>query len=510
MAEEFLEPIYQEAKVLYKLRQIVEWTKVNDSHHVVITCNEIIQDICDICKRYTAQEQIKGMKLWNVIQTFTKTEGDLILLGDIVEQQVLPLLQESMKQWGEIITENEEGDYRFETTASGFLTIKSLERNHYYHSTVDPMWEARKMAEYIFDPEHESYSLLGCGLGYLAYQLYLLTGGSVKINIYERDPRMIEYARSYGVLDWIPQECVNVVVMSDILVFLESAQEENVGFYLFPPALRNESEEERIVLEELCAHYNTVMRFERERTINFWRNAQGGHKQIEEFDRKNLKKDFIVAAAGPSLDENIEFLRENKGKKTIIAVGTVFKKLITNDIIPDMVAVLDPQARTYKQVEGMEEQEVPMLIAMSAYWKFAAAYQGEKYLIPTADMEEIVQFAKEKELKVWNCGGTVTALAIEIAIEFGAENIYLVGVDLAYPNGVSHATGTMDRSNKNLSNLIQVEGVNGQMVYSERVFEIYRKWMEDRIEGTPHITYYNMSRIGAKIAGAKDGTVIDT
>lgn len=105
-------------------------------------------------------------------------------------------------------------------------------------------------------------------------------------------------------------------------------------------------------------------------------------------------------AAGPSLDDNLEFLRENQGKKTIIAVGTVFRKLLENKIVPDMAAVLDPQERTYKQIEGLEDKKVPMLLAVTAYWKFAANYKGDKYLVPLAGMHE----ERENE-EAWVIGG---------------------------------------------------------------------------------------------------------
>lgn len=505
MAEEFLKPIYEEAFLISELRKVAECAKIYDSHHAVLLINELSPKLCELCKKYVEYDKLKGVRLWNEVKKLSQVGDDLVFLGDSVEYHIIPLLEEKVRLWGDIETENEEGDYMFETSASGFLTIKDIKNGLYLHSKVDPMWEAKKMAETIFDPKKDSYSILGCGLGYLAYQLYKITEGSVVINVFEKDSRMVEYARSYGVLGWIPEDRVNIVVDSDILSFLRSAEDDNVGFYIFPQELKTEKDDMRAILEEVCVQYNTAKRFEKERSINFWRNVKSDSKLISEFDTSKFNKDYIVIAAGPSLDDNMEFLRENKGKKTLIAVGTVFKKLIENDIIPDMVVVLDPQARTYKQIEGIEEQKVPLLIGMSAYWKFAAAYKGDRYLIPTVDMEEIIEFAKERNLNLWSCGGTVTALATEIANRFGAENIYLVGVDLAYPNGVTHATGTMDRKAIDLENLIEVEGVGNKTVYSNRVFTKYRQDMEEMIKSNPHITYYNMSKIGAKIAGAKDG-----
>lgn len=502
MAEQFLEPIYQEAKLLCELKQVVEWTRIRDNHHVMLGCNALLPELCSLCQRYVDIDNARAQRLWRAIQGFTKEKEDLVLMGDIIEHEILPLLEQKMRQWGDIETENEEGDYRFESTVSGFLTVKDIQENVYFHSKVDPMWEARKLAEYIFEPRYKSYSILGCGLGYLAYQLYLVSNGSVMINLFERDSRMVEYARNYGVLDWIPEDRLNIVIDEDIVPFLSYAQENNTGFYMFQPELKRQPEDLRPVIEKLCVEYNTAKRFEKDIDINFWRNIESNSKLVSEFDTTQLSKDYIVIAAGPSLDDNMEFLRENQGKKTLVAVGTVFRKLIENDITPDMVVILDPQERTYKQIEGLENQKVPMLILLSAYWKFAAAYQGDKYLVSSGHTKEMIEYATEHKAELWSCGGTVTSLALEVAIRFGAEKIYLVGVDLAYPGGVSHATGTMDRSTRSLEGLIPVEGVGGETVYSNRVFITYREGIEEKIKQTPQITYYNMSSVGAKIAGA--------
>lgn len=220
---------------------------------------------------------------------------------------------------------------------------------------------------------------------------------------------------------------------------------------------------------------------------------------ISEFDCSGLQKEFVVIAAGPSLDDNMEFLRESQGKKTLIAVGTVFRKLLEAGIVPDMVVVLDFMERIYRQIEGLEDQKIPLLLGMTAYWKFAENYQRDKYKIPITDSP-----GKGRDKDAWVIGGTVTHLAMEAAIRFGAEKIYLVGVDLAFPKGLSHAEGTMDRAVVKTEGMIPVEGVGGTTVYADSLFIAYRQWIEQRIELAPWITYYNMSHIGARIAGTRE------
>lgn len=503
MAEDFLEEIYQDAKLISEMRQIVCYAQVHDEFHVKEKYMEQFPKLIRVCQRYAQSDSTGAEEFMSCLQEIQDISHDLILMGDIIEHRLLPLLERSIRHYGAIRTENEEGDYLFQTTGSGFLTIKDLQNNLYIHSTIDPMWEAGKVAECIFDPRNRAYSIYGCGLGYLIYQLYVISNGSIFIRIFEKDARMVEYARRYGVLDWVPADCIEIIVDVDPLPFLESASEGNMGFYMLVPELASEPEDIRPLLMEFYARYSTNMKFKREQGINYWSNLRRGCKRISEFDLSNVKRDVIVVAAGPSFDDNLEFLRENLGKKTIIAVGTVFKRMLELEIPPDMLVISDPQKRTYRQIEGVEEQKVPMLLAMTAYWRFAAAYRGEKYLIPLKVVEELDNITEKCE-DGWDIGGTVTYLALEVAIRFKAENIFLVGVDLAYPGGVTHAAGTMDRAQKSTDNLIPVDGCGGTTVYSDTVFISYRRDIEGLIANNPGISYYNMSNVGAKIAGTQN------
>lgn len=62
----------------------------------------------------------------------------------------------------------------------------------------------------------------------------------------------------------------------------------------------------------------------------------------------------------------------------------------------------------------------------------------------------------------------------------------------------------MDRTVVKTEGMMHVEGVGKTTVYSDRLFISYHQWIEQRIEQTPWITYYNMSHIGARIAGTRE------
>ena len=69
---------------------------------------------------------------------------------------------------------------------------------------------------------------------------------------------------------------------------------------------------------------------------------------------------FIVSA-GPSLDKNIDELKNIKGRGVIMAVDTAIKPLLKKGIVPDIVASVDPhKPLELFEIEGV--QNIPMLV----------------------------------------------------------------------------------------------------------------------------------------------------
>lgn len=503
MLEEFLTPIYEDAKVISGLRYVVELIRINDEHRSIMELNKLLPEVCEICKKYAQWNRQECMELWDEVTAFGQIEGDIIYIGDMIENSILPRFQRYMSYWGHIQETDEEG-LCLESSRSGFLTLKDTKINKYFHSAIDPMEEARKLAENIYLPEKKEFSVLGCGLGYLIYQLYCVSNGSIVINVFESDKRIVEYAYQFGVLGWIPEECIRVITDEDILSFLNSVDNEDVGLYIFCPEMYRLPEEIRPIIVELYMQYSTPKKLGADIDINFWRNVESDCLPMSKFPEELIKEEAIVVAAGPSLDDNMDFLRENKGKKTIIAVGTIFRKLIQAGIEPDLVVVMDPQKRTFKQLEGVENEKVPMVLSLVTYWEFARKYSGTKYMLPVVGDEKTAKYAEEHGEELWATGGTVTSLALAIAVKYNAKKIYFVGIDMAYPGGVTHATDTMDREKKDLNKLTPIEGVGGIVVYADPPFMAYREWIENCIELTPEIEYINMSKVGARIKGSKE------
>lgn len=505
MAEQFIEELYQYTKVVSQLRQVVEYTKVADDLHGLGLLRKIIGDVQMFCEKCLEDHYAEAGELRDQLLQIPKIQGDLVLLGDMLEGVAIPIMERWLQSLGQIC-QDLDVDYRIESTAGGWLTLFHKGAGYYLHSNNDPMNEARLLVNARYEIEKPTYAVWGCGLGYHIYQLYQKTQGAVPIRVYEPDKRVIDYARQYGVLSWIPEGAVDFVSGNCAEEFIRLVEQKEQGTLVHVPTIKSVTDVIlRRRLEEMFIQHNSGYESKPEITFNFCRNKELNLPDISKLDTSALKEEMVVIAAGPSFDHVVEQVRAWQGKKTLIAVGTIYRRLLAEGIRPDYVVVMDPYETAYKQFEGIEEKEIPLLMNILSHWKIARSYQGPKYTM-CVEWEGcgLMEYAKENHYPIWLSGGTVTALAMEFAIQNHAKAIYFVGMDMAYPSGLSHAQGTNQRSTLNLDGMMEIKGVGGQKVYTTPAFSMYRQWIEARIASVKGIQFYNMSDVGAHIEGTKE------
>lgn len=508
MAEEFIEDIYKYSKLISELRQVVRYIRIYDDHHAVMVLEELFPQICSLCEMAVRTEYPQIDLMWEKVVAVQKETADISIIGDLLENGVIPQMELWVQSLGRIVQEVDD-TYVLESSNTGFLTMRSKKTGMYLHSKNDPMDAAKQYVSARYDAKKQKYSVLGCGMGYHIYMLYKESNGSIPIEVYEEDERVVRYARAYGVLDWIPQDRIKIVTQDCVMEFLKSLEDSQSGALMYLPSVNQLSDDfEKELVIKLGIAEKTFLTMGREMVINNWRNIEKNFPEAVELRDSFEAKEIVVVAAGPSLDDSLETIKSWQGKKAIICVGTVFKKLIKRGVKPDYVVVTDPQKRTMRQIEGVEEETVPMILGMDAYWGFAELYKGEKNIVYSYTYDkEVSDYVSSNAKAVWSVGSTVTYLAVEMAIQMGAKKIYLAGVDLAFPGGVTHATDTLDRATRNDEDLLPVCGVGGTTVYTDSVFAVYREELEERIAQTEGIVFYNMSRVGARIKGTIERNV---
>lgn len=465
-------------------------------------------------KEYFNQKQIlvEEQAVMELLQYLlaAQQKRDYIWLADILELQLIPFISSLQKVLMESEKEPDTGmeNYRLEYSFCGLYTlaVKQGQAWQYLHTSGNVIEEGWKLAESWFDSDKYHYVIYGLGLGYHV-QALLEMDEAVEVTVLEPDIQIIRLARMYGAADlWTQHDRVQIVNDTDFsqLVQISENMDEESVFVIHYPSLQiitNAYYQEQ--LEEYFIQYSSAKTQFNRLAINFLRNQKGFTKEVSELEGKFKNQTVYIIAAGPSLDKNIQQLKKVQGKGIILATGTVLKKLLREQIRPDYVIIIDGGRATYKQIQEVENCQVPLLYMSTVYYKIPMEYQGEKYVIFQKDFMKSEETAKEKGYPLYESGGSVSTTALDIAIRFQCKKIVFIGLDLAYTDDMDHASDTASVRKVEQGNLCIVEDIYGNKVKTAKNLDIYRKWIEKRITREEEIAVIDATEGGARIEGTQ-------
>ncbi|MGN0153920.1 MAG: motility associated factor glycosyltransferase family protein [Lachnospiraceae bacterium] len=436
---------------------------------------------------------------------------DCILLCDLIELQCIPCLYElqqyvigngselnNLEKWkrniqlveqkdsylARMVKENSDCGYiEIEPASSGHPTLKMTDKtgSYYFHSNVNPVIAGDRFAEQYYTLDCSHYIIYGLGLGYHIKAMLNLDDG-LYIDIVETDLNVIAQACKCMELDWLfDNPRVNLIYDADFSSMVKLL-EVGKTLLIHQPSMRHiENEEIHLYLEKYFIRDSGIRNFRSLFASNFRDNIENCKHYVDELKENFQGKNIVLVAAGPSLDSNIEFLKQRPSNTLILAVGTVFRKLVQLKIYPDYVVFLDAQKHMYRQLEGLENLDIPIICASSACRKLAAVYKGPKYLVCQAGYDKAEEYAKKKGFCLYETGGSVSTIALDIALRLGCKEVACIGLDLAYTGSKSHTSQTLDEHIADTSEMIKVPACNGGMVATSKLFIIYREWIEHRV-----------------------------
>ena len=219
---------------------------------------------------------------------------------------------------------------------------------------------------------------------------------------------------------------------------------------------------------------------------------------------------ILYIAAGPSLDENIDWIRANQNKFFIVTIGAAYKKLIANEIKIDMITTLDEDIILEKiqfddeNVSKIDKDTI-ILASIKTNEKILKKFNQNNlflYEISIAFFKNNIMFE----------GYSIGELTLDILLKMNAKKIYLIGLDLALnqETGESHFLGSSSITNKfdlkkdeikdtfSLDDTVKVKGNFLDEVTTISMFYNSIKALEDIVsEKDIQITIYNLSSHGA-------------
>lgn len=408
----------------------------------------------------------------------------------------------------------------------------------YIHSRYDPEKEAERFVSNLNIEGIDSIIVLGFGLGYHVKTLFnKIRDKGVKLFVIIEDLYLFKRALSYNdftdlftyekfylILFEDPEKTeLSYIIQSKIDHIFEKIQLIELPFInnLELENIDHIREELQYILYTQLANNATVT----ERGAEWEKNILGNlalllRKPGVGYVQDCFKdKTAIIVAAGPSLNKNIHLLKKAKGKAIIIAVDAVLKRLLAEDIIPDIVVVYDGYKYTLKYFEGLDYSKLNDVILLSShlfYNHVLEEWPGPLLFAPVVGIADDLLYWVEKTSDYKgriSTGGSVAHLAFMFAWQLKANPIVLVGQDLAFTDDTTHVSGSayhrnidkeMRRSNKLF---LKIKDIHGNDVWTRNDFYYYLVWFNRMISGLKNIDkdkiFIDATEGGARIEGTE-------
>lgn len=164
---------------------------------------------------------------------------------------------------------------------------------------------------------------------------------------------------------------------------------------------------------------------------------------LEEIKDTYKGKTALVVSAGPSLDSNIQTIKENRDKVVIFCVGTAFNALMKNGITPDFVNIIE-NADCSGQLMDYDLSEVNLITEPYTNHSVYLLNPKRNFLFPSCKAEVNKYWADVTgvDISSYTVIGTVSYAALASAKMLGFSKIILVGQDLAYLNNQCYSTNS--------------------------------------------------------------------
>ncbi|MDR2133490.1 MAG: DUF115 domain-containing protein [Treponema sp.] len=427
-------------------------------------------------------------------------------------------------------------------TPSGLPTL--IVRGVHVHSPRDPARESRRLAESAgLTDGRAPVVILGFGLGYAAEAAAEIAPGRPLIIVEKYRELLRKALKTRDLSAFLSRNRIVFVAggsgesISAALALFENADGENPA----PAVIKNraltgmDSEwygavESRIRTWTLRDGVNlaTLKRFGKRWIRNLARNmeairdlpginalaglAAGGPEGREALP-------VFLAAAGPSLDRVGPLLGEIAGRCVVVAVDTSLRFLLRHGVNPDFVLVVDPQFWNYRHLDGAAAPETCLVAESAAYPPVLRhPFRGRLLCGSLFPLGKFIEDRVDPKGQL-GAGGSVATTAWDFARSLGAGDIWIAGLDLAFPEFKTHFRGAFfeNRSHAESERRSPAEtwlvralreglpfraGANtGGTVLTDRRLSLYAAWFENSFRRFPLIRNHGLSPGGLALAG---------
>jgi hypothetical protein len=170
-----------------------------------------------------------------------------------------------------------------------------------------------------------------------------------------------------------------------------------------------------------------------------------GGGDVNEVGRRFAGRPAIVISPGPSLEKNIDVLRQAQGRALLLAPLQTLRRLHREGIRPDFLVVLDSQDQTVAPIDffaGVPDAWLPDLIAAATtHPNVLRRFSRVHFFAAASPLDRLLHTGKEFSWPELNAG-SVSISCMRLAHHWRCSSITLVGQDLAFAEGKRYADAT--------------------------------------------------------------------
>lgn len=220
----------------------------------------------------------------------------------------------------------------------------------------------------------------------------------------------------------------------------------------------------------------------------------------------------VIVGAGPSLDKNIQHLKDAKNHALIIAVDAALKTLVANGIVPDIVATIERSEKTFKFYRGFEGFDDVIFIGPNMIRGEVISSFKKRIFTGRLEDEFVNGITAALGYESLDIGFNVAHVPFAFGRYMKCDPMIFVGLDLAYTGGKTHTENVahnIEGKNQYLvkENILHVKGQNGELLETFNYFMYAKKMFESYILKDRSGKYINATEGGVNILGAENMTL---
>lgn len=445
---------------------------------------------------------------------------------------------EIYKRQQELEAENSRSLIIQEDAKNKIKTLKAVtsDQTIYIHSKYDPFKEAELLIEKVTETEeiNENSHIIFYGIG-LGHHIDVFTSRfpDTAFTLYEPSCEIFSCFLEYKNLKKLSTKNINTIiceydigVMNDFFAkIVENLDKKTIIIELpvyrkvFPDQYDQFMKYMKVFIQNKRSSINVDYAYKKRWIVNSVNNFKEVLKTPNILKNNNEifeGKIAILVSAGPSLDYEIENLKQikNMGTAFVFSVGSAINTLIHHGIYPDAMCTYDPSEKSqivFEKVNEMEITSIPMVFGSSVGYEVLEQFKGPKlHMITNQDSVSnyLLKTSDDDALAIVNDAPSIAVVTLELLNKLRFSQIILVGQNLAfqenrqYAGGIGyHQNGMENGVGRSGNKEIITIDVNGNEIETTDSFNRMRNQMETYIKNC------NMAVINTTINGAHiDGT----